>query len=215
MGLFESEGGVHESEVWVDNKVLHSTMNRGGTSTSMIVQLDSPLDYDSFAERLTTDKQLQSKAVREKDYYSKQSEGLTALITQFGYTVGFIMAIGAIFGALNTMYAAVSTRSVEIATLRALGFGRTPIVASVMFEALILAVIGGGIWALIAFGVFNGYTVSTMNSATFSQVAFDFEVSGELLQRGILWACVLGVVGGMFPAIRAARQPMTVALRGM
>ena len=206
---------MHESEVWVDNKVLHSTMNRGGTSTSMIVQLDSPLDFDAFAERLTNDKQLQSKALREKDYYSSQSVGLTQLITQFGYTVGFIMAIGAIFGALNTMYSAVSTRSVEIATLRALGFGRTPIVASVMFEALILALIGGAIGAAIAFTVFNGYTVSTMNNATFSQVAFDFEVTGELLQRGIVWACLLGLVGGMFPAIRAARQPVTVALRGM
>lgn len=215
VGFFEAGGGVHESEVWVDNKVLHSTLNRGGQSTSMIVKLDSPLDFDQFAARLESDKQISSKAVREKDYYSRQSVGLTELITQFGYTVGFIMAVGAIFGALNTMYSAVSTRSVEIATLRALGFGRTPIVASVMVEALILAMIGGAIGAAIAYAVFNGYTVSTMNNATFSQVAFDFEVSLELLQRGIVWACMLGLIGGMFPAIRAARQPITIALRGM
>ena len=215
VGFFEAGGGVHESEVWVDNKVLHSTLNRGGQSTSMIVKLDSPLDFDQFAARLESDKQISSKAVREKDYYSRQSVGLTELITQFGYTVGFIMAVGAIFGALNTMYSAVSTRSVEIATLRALGFGRTPIVASVMVEALILAMIGGAIGAAIAHAVFNGYTVSTMNNATFSQVAFDFEVSLELLQRGIVWACMLGLIGGMFPAIRAARQPITIALRGM
>ena len=125
------------------------------------------------------------------------------------------MAIGAIFGALNTMYTAVSSRNVEIATLRALGFSSGPVVMSVMVEALILALLGGLIGGLIAWAVFSGATVSTLNNSSFSQVSFDFQVSGELLIQGVVWACLIGVIGGIFPAIRAARLPISVALRGL
>ncbi len=152
--------------------------------------------------------------VSETEYYSEQSSSVTSLITTFGYGVAVIMAIGAVFAALNTMYSAVSARSVEIATLRALGFGSTPMVVSVMVEALTLSIFGGLLGGLIAYVFFNGYTASTMG-ATFSQVSFSFAVTTELLTRGIIWSCVLGLIGGLFPSISAARQPVTVALRGL
>jgi putative ABC transport system permease protein len=215
VGIFSSAGSVHESEVYVDNVVLASNLNRGGANSSMILTLESPLDFDQLQQALEADPRLETSVKKESDFYSEQSEGVTTLITTFGYSVAFIMAIGAIFGALNTMYSAVSTRSVEIATLRALGFGATPIVISVMIEALILALIGGLIGSVIAYLVFNGYTASTMNNVTFSQVSFNFSVTSELLVRGITWSCVLGVAGGLFPAVNAARQSITVALRGM
>ena len=124
------------------------------------------------------------------------------------------MAVGAVFAALNTMYTAVSTRSVEIATLRALGFGGLPVVVSVMMESLFLALLGGVIGGVLVFLVFDGYTASTLNNASFSQVAFDFAVTPDLLQMGLAWAVGLGLVGGLFPAVRSARMPITAALRG-
>jgi len=214
VGLFESNGSIQESEVWVDHAVLASNLNRGGGYSSIIARLASPIDYDVLNKALEDDPQLETSLVRETDYYSEQSTGITSLITNFGYSVAAIMAIGAIFGALNTMYSAVSTRSVEIATLRALGFSPIPIVISVMVEALVLALFGGIVGGLIAYVFFNGYTASTMGH-TFSQVSFAFAVTPELLMRGILWSCLLGIVGGLFPAIAAARQPITTALRGM
>ncbi|XOV89278.1 MAG: ABC transporter permease [Pseudomonadota bacterium] len=215
VGLFTANGGIHEGEVWVDNTVLVSNLNRGGSGyTSMIVRLEAPEELDPFALALENDRRLETKVVRETTYYSEQSEGLTGLITNFGYSIGLIMAFGAIFGALNTMYSAVSTRSVEIATLRAIGFGPTPIVVSVMVEALVLAVLGGAIGGGIAYLFFNGYTASTMGD-TFSQVSFDFRVTPDLLVRGIIWSCLLGLIGGLFPSIAAARQPVVTALRGL
>ncbi|HIG42566.1 MAG: ABC transporter permease [bacterium] len=215
VGLFESNGSIHESEVWVDHAVLVSNLKRGNGYSSMVVRLLSPLDLDVFRQSLGDDPQLEVSVVRETKYYSEQSTGITSLITQFGYGVSIIMAIGAVFGALNTMYSAVSTRSVEIATLRALGFGPTPVVISVMVEALALSIIGGLIGGLIAWTLFNGYTASTMSNSTFSQVSFSFSVTGELLLRGIVWSCMLGLIGGLFPSVAAARQPVTAALRGL
>lgn len=213
VGLFESGGSIHESETWVDNTLLVSNINRVGYGLA-VVQLESPQEFDVFQQALKDDVRIELEAIKVAKYYSEASKGITSLITGFGYGVGVIMAIGAIFGALNTMYSAVSTRSVEIATLRALGFGPAPIVISVMVEALVLSIIGGLIGASIAYLFFNGYTASTMGG-TFSQVSFDFAVTGELIFRGILWSCLLGTVGGLFPSISAARQPITVALRGM
>ncbi len=215
VGIFSSAGSVHESEVYVDNVVLAQNLNRGGANSSLIASLESAMDFDQLQQALEDDPQLETTIKRESEFYSEQSKGLTALITNFGYSVAFIMAIGAIFAALNTMYSAVSTRSIEIATLRALGFGAIPIVFSVMVEALVLALVGGLLGGGIAYLVFNGYTASTMNNVTFSQVSFNFAVTGELLIRGIVWSCVLGLLGGLFPAVKAARQPVTVALRGM
>jgi len=214
VGLFETDGSIYESEVWVDNVVLRQNLKRSTGSSSLFVKLEAAQDYDMFEQALADDPQLETNIIRETTYYSAQSTSTTALITNFGYGVGIIMAIGAIFAALNTMYSAVSTRSVEIATLRALGFGSTPVVISVMVEALTLALIGGLLGASIAYGLFNGYTASTWGD-TFSQVSFDFAVTPELLTRGIVWSCMLGMVGGLFPSITAARQPITTALRGM
>jgi putative ABC transport system permease protein len=214
VGLFSTGGTIHESEAWVDNSLLVANLNRGGGYTSMVVKLESPLDFDQFEQALENDPQLESNPIRETTYYSEQSVQMTSLIETFGYGVGVVMAIGAIFAALNTMYSAVSTRGVEIATLRALGFGPAPVVISVMVEALVLAFIGGAIGAGLAYLFFNGYTASTMGG-TFSQVSFDFAVTPELIVRGIIWSLLLGLVGGLIPSVSAARTPVTVALRGM
>jgi len=147
-----------------------------------------------------------------REYFSKQSENLTKVIRIVGITVGTIMAIGAIFGALNTMFAAVSTRAREIATLRAIGFRGVPVVVSVLLETMLLALIGGALGGLITWLIFNGYTASTLGSS-FSQVVFQFKVSPQLLWTGIQWAMAIGFVGGVFPAVRAARLPVTTALR--
>jgi putative ABC transport system permease protein len=147
-----------------------------------------------------------------RDYYNKQSEGLSKVIRTVGITIGVIMAIGAIFGALNTMYAAVATRAREIATLRAIGFRGTPVVVSVLLETMLLALLGGVIGAVIVWLAFNGYTASTVGG-NFSQVVFQFRVTPELLWTGIKWALAIGFIGGLFPAVRAARLPVTAALR--
>ena len=213
VGHFATDGTIHESEVWVDTQVLGSNLKRGAGGTSMVVRLESPQEFDVLEQAMDDDPQLETELRKETVYYSEQSERLTALIENFGYFVAGIMAIGAIFAALNTMYSAVSTRSVEIATLRALGFGPLPVVVSVMVEALILAMIGGAMGASLAFVIFNGYTASTMGG-TFSQVSFAFAVTPDLVVRGVVWSCLLGLAGGLFPSVAAARQPVTVALRG-
>ncbi len=213
VGHFATDGTIHESEVWVDTQVLGSNLKRGAGGTSMVVRLESLHEFDVLEQAMDDDPQLETQLRKETVYYSEQSERLTALIENFGYFVASIMAIGAIFAALNTMYSAVSTRSVEIATLRALGFGPLSVVVSVMVEALILAMIGGALGASLAFVMFNGYTASTMGG-TFSQVSFDFAVTPDLVVRGVVWSCLLGLAGGLLPSITAARQPITVALRG-
>lgn len=215
VGIFASGGDANESEVWTDLAVVQATFKRQGAVSSVRVQLDHSDSLQTFKDALTADPRLTARAQRETDYYAEQSSGLATLITGFGYAVTFIMAIGAVFAALNTMYAAVSGRSVEIATLRALGFGSGPVVCSVLIEALCLALLGGLIGGGLAYLVFNGYTVSTLNSASFSQVSFNFIVSPALLGQGLLWACIIGFFGGLFPALRAARLPITVVLRGL
>ena len=213
VGMFEAGGSVYESEVWTDLPVAQSIFRRGGGVSSMRVRLASPAVAQAVSERVEEDPRLDLTLTGEDEYFSSQSEQMTTLIETFGYAVATIMAFGAIFAALNTMYTAVSTRTVEIATLRALGFGGAPVVASVVLEALLLALLGGGAGAAVAYFGFNGWTVSTLGGS-FSQVAFDFNVTPELLISGIVWAVGLGLVGGLFPAVRAARLPITAALRG-
>jgi len=214
VGIFESGGDVHESELWVDATALQEAM-RGQFYSTVTAQLtdDRPETFQAFKDRMTQDPRLRTAPQREPDYYASRSEFLKAFITVIGYVVTTIMAIGAVFGALNTMYAAVATRSVEIATLRAIGFGGGPVVASIMIEALLLSLIGAGIGAAIAYVVFNGFQVSGLNFQTFSQVAFEFAVTPALVVQGIVWALVIGFFGGLFPAVRAARQPVVDALR--
>ena len=213
VGIFESGGDVHESELLVDAQTLQSVLQQQ-YYTTLTAQLESEDGFQAFKDALTSDPRLAVGVQRERDYYSSRSESLRTFITTLGYAVTFIMAIGAVFGALNTMYAAVSTRNVEIATLRAIGFSGLPVVISVLLEALLLALAGGAVGGAIAYLAFNGYTVSTLNFQTFSQVAFAFRVTPELLQSGLTWALVIGLIGGLFPAVRAARMPVVEALRG-
>ncbi|MGB0219075.1 MAG: ABC transporter permease [Sinimarinibacterium flocculans] len=212
VGIFETGGDVHESELWVDAGALE-TASRRSAFNSVTLQLESADTFQTFKDALTTDPRMVVNPQRQTDYYASRSEQLHMLIRILGYTVAVIMGIGAVFGALNVMYAAVATRTVEIATLRALGFGGLPVVVSVMIESLLLALAGGLVGALGAYLFFNGFTVNTLNFQTFSQVAFAFQVTPELIRQGIVWALVMGLIGGLFPAVRAARLPVVDALR--
>ena len=214
VGIFESGGDAQESELWGDLPVAQSAFRRGGWVTSMRLQVSDPAVIPQLAEIVEKDPRLDLKIVSEREYYASQGKGLSRLITSFGYSVAVIMAIGAIFSALNTMYSAVSSRTIEIATLRAIGFSAAPVLSSVMMESLVLALIGGMLGALVAYIGFNGMTVSTLNSGTFSQLAFDFSVTPDLIAQGLIWSIALGAIGGLFPAVRAVRIPITVALRG-
>jgi putative ABC transport system permease protein len=212
VGVFESKGDVHESEIWVDVDALMTASRRQAYNT-VTAQLTSADAFQTFKDSLTSDPRVTVQVQREPEYYASRSEQLNKLITVLGYSVATIMGIGALFGALNTMYAAVATRSVEIATLRAIGFGNGPVVVSVILESLVLAAVGGILGGAIAYVFFNGYTVSTLNMQTFSQVAFQFRVTPDLLWKGVIWACSIGLIGGLFPSIRAARLPIVDALR--
>ncbi len=214
VGIFEAEGSAYESELWTDLAIAQSAFRRFSLISSMRLQLEQPGATDSLQAEFDSNPSIDLAVTTEEEFFRGQSEFLTALITGFGYGVALIMAVGAMFAALNTMYAAVSTRTVEIATLRALGFGSAPVVVSVLAESVALALIGGLLGAAVAWFGFNGYTVSTLNQGSFSQVAFDFAVSPEILVTGIVWALSLGLAGGLFPALQAARMPITRALRG-
>ncbi|HEY4556295.1 MAG TPA: ABC transporter permease [Lysobacter sp.] len=212
VGAFTSNGDGHESELWADTESVQSAFGRSGYS-SVLVQLPGVDAFDGFAQRLKDDPQLTVDVERELDFFSKQSETLTFLIRMLTNVITVIMAFGALFGALNTMYSAVSARTREIGTLRALGFGRLPVIASVMAESLVLAVAGGLIGAVLAYVLFNGYSVSTLSPGSFTQVAFNFAVTPALVLQGLLWALAIGFLGGLMPALRAARIPVTEALR--
>jgi len=213
VGIFSAGGGSAESEIWTDATVLQGAYHRGDSFQSVYAKLASPSAFTAFKDSLTTNPRLSVKVMQQADYYAAQSAAVTRLITTLGVLIAFLMAIGAVFGALNTMYSAVSARTREIATLRALGFGRGSVVVSVMLEALVLAFLGGALGAGAAYFAFNGFETSTMNFQSFSQVAFAFKVTPELLVRGVTWAAFIGLVGGLFPAVRAARLPIAAALR--
>ena len=214
VGIFEADGSAFESELWMDLAVAQSAFRRGESVTSMRVRVDSPARIPELAERVENEPRLDLKLVGEEEYFAAQSGSLAGQIEGFGTAIAIIMAIGALFAALNTMYSAVATRTVEIATLRALGFGSAPVVISVMIEAIALAILGGALGATISYLAFNGFTASTLNNVSFSQIAFDFAVTPEIIRTGLLWALGLGIVGGLFPALRAAWMPITAALRG-
>jgi putative ABC transport system permease protein len=210
-GLFTSNSDVHESELIADVETVGSSIARSGYS-SAIALLTSPSAFAEFKDALTTNPELKVDVQREPDYYAAQSQALTKAINVVGNTVAVIMAIGAMFGALNSMYSAVAARGMEIATLRAIGFSAFPVLLSVMLEALLLSLLGGLIGAALAWVLFNGHSVSTLGGA-FAQVVFKLTVTRALIVTGIIWACIIGVVGGLFPALRAARLPVAEALR--
>jgi putative ABC transport system permease protein len=213
VGIFSANGGVAESEIWTGATVLQEAYHRGNSFQSVQAKLISPGAYEQFRDALTSNPQLSVKVQRQTEYYAERSETMMRLINTLGFLIAFLMAIGAVFGALNTMYSAVSTRTREIGTLRALGFGAGAVVVALMIESLALALIGGAIGGSLAYFAFNGFHTSTMNLQNFSQVAFAFRVTPQLLLRGIIWAAVIGLIGGLFPAIRAARLPIAAALR--
>ena len=210
VGVFAS-GDAHDSELWTDIETLASAYDRRAYQ-SVTVAVEGKQGFKQLTDALANDPRLKLDASTTRDYYSKQSAGLAKLIKILGTVIGTIMAIGAVFGALNTMYAAVAGRAREIATMRAIGFRGTPVVMAVMLETMLLALLGGILGGFLAWLIFNGYSVATLGS-NFSQVVFQFKVSPELLWSGLKWALGIGLIGGLFPALRAARLPVTAALR--
>ena len=213
VGIFETDGSIAETEIWIDARTLQGAYRRGNSFQTVLARLDTSQTFDTFRDWLTANPQVNVQVRREAEYYAQQSRALSSLITGIGYGIAALMAIGAVFGAILTMYTAVSTRSREIATLRALGFNTTSVIVSVLSESLSLAAIGGLIGGVLAYVAFNGYQTSTMNFSTFSQVAFAFQVTPQLLGMGLVWALMMGLVGGLLPALRAARLPIPSALR--
>jgi putative ABC transport system permease protein len=213
VGIFSANGGISESEIWTDSGVLQSAYKRGDSYNAIHARLESADGFKEFKDSLTADPRLKVMVVRQSEYYEEQSALVYRLITGLGTLVAGLMGVGAIFGALNTMYTAVSARTREIATLRALGFGSGSVVISVLIESVCLALIGGTIGGGLAYLAFDGYQAATINFASFSQVAFAFSVTPALLIQGIVYATLIGLIGGFFPAIRAARLPIATALR--
>ena len=213
VGVFDAGGSAFDSEIWTDSRVLNDILKRPpNIFQSATVHLESPNSFQALKDSLTSDPRLNVDVTREIDYYAKQSTTMTTLITVLGGFVAAIMAIGAIFGALNTMYSAVAERGREIATMRALGFNASSVIFSFLVEALLISFIGGVIGCLVVLPL-NGLTTSTMNFQTFSNLAFAFKITPELLVKGVIFALVMGVVGGLLPAVRAASLPVATALR--
>lgn len=215
VGAFDAGGSAFDSEVWCDGRVLNQIYKRPeNLFQSVTAHLTSPSAYPQFKDAVTTNKRLSVDVTREVEYYDRESQALTKLITTLGGLVAFIMAIGAVFGALNTMYSAVAERSREIATLRAVGFGAPSVVVSFLIEALLISLVGGLV-GCVAVLPLNGLTTGAINMQTFSHVAFAFRVTPPLLVGGVIFALLMGMIGGFFPAIRAARRPVAAALRGL
>lgn len=212
-GIFADRGSVAESEIWTDATVLQGAYNRGTSYQSVRARLTSANAMQSFKDALTADPRLNVKVFSEKQFYEEQSRTLQMLVKYVGTSIAVLMGLGAIFAALNTMYSAVASRTREIATLRALGFGAGPVIVSVLVEALMIGLIGGVIGMAISYFAFNGMQASTMNFATFSQITFAFTVTPRLLLQALLYALILGFIGGLLPSLRAAKLPITSGLR--
>jgi putative ABC transport system permease protein len=213
VGVMDGGGSAFDSEIWCDVTLLQQAFDRPATIfQSVTVRLDSPDSLSKFKDALTSDPRLNVQAEREQEYYAKQSQQLSMLIRRLGFLVAFVMGIGAVFAALNTMYSSVAARAREVATLRALGFGPLTVIVAFVFESLLIALVGGLVGCLAVLPV-NGLTVSTLNFQTFSQLAFAFRVTPWLCLAGIAFALFMGLIGGLLPAIRAARLPVASALR--
>ena len=213
VGVFDS-GDAHNSEIWGDAKVIGSSYHRGSTVNSLTVRLIDANVFEAFKAGIESDPRLKVSVQTTRQYYSRQSESIAQIVGIVGTAIGAIMALGAIFGALNTTYAAVADRSREIATQRAIGFHGGPVIVSVLLETLLLAALGGAVGAGLTWAIFDGFTASTVG-ANSSQVVFAFKVSRELLSNGLMWALAIGLIGGLLPAIRAARLPIVLGLRGL
>ncbi len=215
VGIFDAGGNTFDSEVWCDAQVLNQAFKRPeNLFQSVTVRLDSPESLPRLKEAISTDPRLTVSAKSEIAYYADQSIMITTLINVLGFMVASVMGIGAVFGALNTMYSAISARNREIATLRAIGFSGSAVVVSFVMESLLIALLGGLLGALLILPI-HGYTASTINWQTFSHMSFAFSITADILVKGLLFALFMGFFGGLFPAIRAARRPIAPALRGL
>lgn len=213
VGVFDAGGSSYESEIWVDREILRQAYGREGVESSVRVQLESPSKFDAFRAGVENDKRLGLQALRETAFYEKQSEGASIFVGALGTVVSVFFAIGAMIGAMITMYAAVANRQREIGTLRALGFSRTSILTSFLFEAVVLAVLGGaaGAAASTAMGLVH---FSMVNFASWSEIVFSFDPTPQVIGTALVFACGMGLIGGFFPAIRAARTSPLKAIRG-
>jgi len=211
-GVFAS-GDALESEIWADANVVADTYGRGSSRNSVTVRLADANGFKAFKAALEANPQLKIDASTTLDFFSKQSEGTATVIRVIGIIVGVIMAIGAMVGALNTMFAAVATRAREIATLRAIGFAGLPVVVAILLETMLLALAGGVIGGVLAWLLFNGNAASTMAAGSVGKLSFELHVTAGVLWQGLKWALAIGFVGGLFPAVRAATMPVTTALR--
>jgi putative ABC transport system permease protein len=213
VGIFDANGSVAESELWCDARVLQPAYRRGNSYQSVYARLESEDAFQSVKDAMTADPRLRVTVLREPDYYAAQSRVLQTVVRTVGFIIAGLMGVGAVFGAVNTMYSAVASRTREIATLRALGFKSLPVVISVLVEAVVLSLVGGTIGGLLAYLAFDGYQTATMNWQSFSQVAFAFAVTPALLVQALIYSTVMGVFGGLLPAWKAARMPVVTALR--
>jgi putative ABC transport system permease protein len=215
VGMFDSGGSAFDSEVWADASVLNGNYDRPpNIYQSVTARLAAVDDFDAFKSTVESDPRTDVEAQREQDYYASKSQVVTTLITVLGSLIAIVMALGAVFGALNTMYSAVSERSQEIAVLRAIGFGGGAIVLSFVVESLLIALVGGILGCLAVLPV-NGLTTGTINWQTFSHLAFAFRITPDLLVAGIVFSLFMGLLGGLPPAIRAARANVAHTLRAL
>ena len=213
VGVFEAGGSAYESEVWVDRDLLADAYGRKGVVSSVRVRLDSPRKFDAFRAGVENDKRLGLQALREPAFYEKQSEGASLFVGAIGTVVSIFFAIGAMIGATITMYAAVANRQREIGTLRALGFSRTSILTSFLFEAIVLAAIGGAVGAAASMAM-SLVRFSMVNMASWSEIVFSFDPTPQVIGTALVFACGMGLLGGFFPAVRAARTSPLKAIRG-
>lgn len=213
VGHFEAGGAAFESEIWGDAAVLGPALGRDNVFQTVTFRMRDPASFEALRRELESDPRLQVQLKRERDFYAEQSETFTALITGIGVFITAIMAVGAVFGAANTMFAAVGARTREIATLLVLGFRPGAIMVSFVAESVLISLAGGLLGCLFALPI-NGITTSTTNFSSFSELAFAFQVTPGALVAGLVFSFLMGLLGGFFPALRAARQPLAAALRG-
>ena len=212
VGLFESEGAAFESEIWGDYDTFSAIFQRGGGSNSLVLRMKDPATIPELDKFIRAQPQMQLQALSERRYYEEQAGQLSKALSALANFVALVMGVGAVFGAINTMYAIVSARTREIGTLRALGFSRRSILTSFLIESVILAFIGGAIGCLLAFPM-NGFSTGTGQTQSFSEIAFNFRITPGIVLVGMGFAVAMGILGGLLPALRGARMPITSALR--
>jgi putative ABC transport system permease protein len=212
VGIFESQGGAFESEIWGDFDTFGAIFQRGAGSNSLVVRMKDPAAIPELDRWIRDQPQMQLQALEERRYYEEQAGSLAMILRSLATFVAFVMGVGAVFGAMNTMYAIVAARTREIGTLRALGFSRRSILASFLIESVLLSFVGGVIGCLLAFPM-NGFSTATGQTQSFSEIAFAFRITPEIVMIGLTFAVVMGIIGGLLPALRGARLPITTALR--